>query len=223
MSELPFFEPRQDSRPNDVVWPQVKWPVDDAVVLSGTFVELRPSIVADAPELFAALDHDAVWAHVAGRPVDIAAMEKLIEFKRGDASWAPWTVRLTRDYVGMTAGTVVGTSSFLETFPHEARTEIGSTTYTPAVWGSNVNPECKLLLLTFAFEELKMGRVQLKTDIRNQRSQQAIARLGAQFEGVIRRYQRRQDGTVRDTVLFSIIAEEWPEVQGRLKNRLAAE
>jgi RimJ/RimL family protein N-acetyltransferase len=78
-------------------------------------------------------------------------------------------------------------------------------------------------LLTFAFEELKMGRVQLKTDIRNQRSQQAIARLGAQFEGVIRRYQRRQDGTVRDTALFSIIAEEWPEVQGRLKNRLAAE
>jgi RimJ/RimL family protein N-acetyltransferase len=95
--------------------------------------------------------------------------------------------------------------------------------YSPAVWSSHVNPECKFLLLQFAFERLGMGRVQLKTDIRNVRSQQAIARLGATFEGVLRRYQRRTDDTVRDTVLFSITAEEWPQVRDHLQGRLRAE
>ena len=104
----------------------------------------------------------------------------------------------------------------------DARLEIGWTVYAPAVWGSAVNPWCKLLLLGYAFEELRMGRVQLKTDIRNERSQQAIARLGARFEGVLRRYQRRADGSVRDTVLFSITAEEWPEVRARLSTRLGS-
>jgi RimJ/RimL family protein N-acetyltransferase len=84
-----------------------------------------------------------------------------------------------------------------------------------------VNPETKLLLLTYAFETLGMGRVQLKTDIRNHRSQQAIARLGAEFEGVLRRYQRRGDGTVRDTVMFSITAQDWPRVKAGLIGRLA--
>lgn len=67
-----------------------------------------------------------------------------------------------------------------------------------------------------------MGRVQLKTHIRNERSQRAIAGIGAQFEGVLRRYQRRADGTVRDTVLFLITAEEWPAVRQRLADRLSA-
>jgi len=78
---------------------------------------------------------------------------------------------------------------------------------------------CKLLLMEWAFDR-GFGRVQLKTDIRNERSQQAIARLGATYEGVLRRYQRRQDGSVRDTVLFSVTAEEWPEVRHTLLARL---
>jgi RimJ/RimL family protein N-acetyltransferase len=104
--------------------------------------------------------------------------------------------------------------------PRDARLEIGFTMYSPAVWGTVVNPQTKLLLLGHAFDDLGAGRVQLKTDIRNVRSQQAIARLGATYEGVLRRYQRRADGTVRDTVLFSIIAEEWPSVRSRLEARL---
>ena len=67
-----------------------------------------------------------------------------------------------------------------------------------------------------------MGRVQLKTDIRNHRSQQAIARLGATYEGVLRRYQRRGDGTVRDTVMFSVTAEDWPDVRRGLSDRVSA-
>jgi RimJ/RimL family protein N-acetyltransferase len=102
----------------------------------------------------------------------------------------------------------------------DARLEVGSTAYPPAVWGGVVNPEVKLLLLGHAFEDLGAGRVQLKTDVRNTRSQQAIARLGATYEGTLRRYQRRADGTVRDTVLFSITTEEWPRVRDGLRARL---
>jgi RimJ/RimL family protein N-acetyltransferase len=111
-------------------------------------------------------------------------------------------------------------SSYLEVSPADARLEIGFTAFTPDVWGTAVNPECKLLLLGHAFEDLRCGRVQLKTDIRNVRSQRAIDRLGARHEGVLRRYQRRADGTVRDTVLFSIVAEEWPAVRDGLRARL---
>ncbi|MDA3022322.1 MAG: GNAT family protein [Actinomycetota bacterium] len=91
--------------------------------------------------------------------------------------------------------------------------EIGFTLYAPAVWGTAVNPECKLLLTTWAFEVAGMGRVQFKTDIRNVPSQAAIARIGATKEGVLRRYQRHQDGSVRDTVRYSVLADDWPAVK----------
>ena len=113
---------------------------------------------------------------------------------------------------GLAAGTVIGTSSYLDVSVPDARLEIGSTAYDRRVWGTAVNPEAKLLLLSHAFDALGAGRVQLKTDVRNQRSQRAIARLGARYEATLRRYQRRSDDTVRDTVLFSILAEEWPAV-----------
>jgi N-acetyltransferase len=115
----------------------------------------------------------------------------------------------------------VGTSSYLEVVVGDARLEIGSTAYRPDVWATAVNPDTKLLLLGYAFDELNAGRVQLKTDVRNTRSQRAIARLGARYEGTLRRYQRRADGTVRDTVLFSVLAEDWPRVKQGLLTRLA--
>jgi RimJ/RimL family protein N-acetyltransferase len=122
---------------------------------------------------------------------------------------------------GLAAGSVAGTSSYLDVSVPDARLEIGSTAYDRRVWGTIVNPEAKLLLLAHAFDVLGTGRVQLKTDVRNHRSQQAIARLGARYEATLRRYQRREDGTVRDTVLFSILAEEWPAVRDGLEARLA--
>jgi RimJ/RimL family protein N-acetyltransferase len=221
MTELPRFEPPADGRPDDEAWPQAVWPVATDTVLSGALITLTPTTPADAADLFAALDHDAVWAHVRNRPQDAAAMQTIIETGLADSSWCRWTLRANRDIGGRSAGTVLGSSSYLETVVVDARTEIGFTVYDPAVWATGVNAEAKLLLLHFAFNELNMGRVQLKTDIRNIRSQQAIARLGARYEGVLRRYQRRTDGTVRDTVLFSITAEEWPEVEARLRARVA--
>jgi RimJ/RimL family protein N-acetyltransferase len=118
-------------------------------------------------------------------------------------------------------GSVVGTTSYLDVVPADERLEIGFTVYRPDVWATDVNPACKLLLMEWAFDH-GFGRVQLKTDIRNDRSQAAIARLGAVREGVLRRYQRRQDTTMRDSVMFSVIADEWPRVQQGLLERLGA-
>ena len=137
-----------------------------------------------------------------------------------EAGVHPWLVTLRVRQAGLEAGAVVGISSYLDVSVRDARLEIGGTAYRPDVWASAVNPECKLLLLRYAFEDLGVGRVQLKTDVRNVRSQQAIARLGARYEGTLGRYQRRADATVRDTVLFSILAEDWPAVKAGLVARL---
>lgn len=215
------FEPVADSRPDDRPWPAFVWPLDPQVKLAGRFVELTLFDRArDSESLFAALDHDSVWAHVAGRPGDAAAYGATLASAAEQGRY-PWVVRLVRPLAGLPPGIVVGTSSYLDVSPPDARLEIGSTSYDPRVWGGAVNPEAKLLLLGHAFDELGAGRVQLKTDVRNRRSQQAIARLGARHEGTLRRYQRRSDETVRDTVLFSILSDEWPAVRAGLKERLS--
>jgi RimJ/RimL family protein N-acetyltransferase len=214
------FAPIIDARPADKPWPVMQWPVAEGTTLLGRFVELsKVNPQRDARDLFAAVDHDAVWTHMHGRPADPDDYAGILQ-ESLDAGRLPWVVRLTREQAGVVAGTVVGTSSYLDVSPSDARLEIGSTAYDPRVWASAVNPETKLLLLAHAFEVLGAGRVQLKTDVRNTRSQQAIARLGAQYEGTLRRYQRRADDTVRDTVLFSIVADEWPSVRDGLNARL---
>lgn len=213
--------PIADPRPTDAPWPTMTWPPATDVELSGQTVVLTPVVPArDAGELFTALDADAVWRHLAGRPADADEMACLL--LQGIASGRlPWLVRLVRPVAGLPTGAVAGMSSFLDVSAGDARLEIGSTSYTPPVWGTSVNPETKLLLLGHAFDVLGAGRVQFKTDVRNVRSQRAIARLGARYEGTLRRYQRRADGTVRDTVLFSVPAEEWPVVRDALQVRLA--
>ena len=198
-----------DPRPDDTVWPQAEWPPPHE--LAGEHVTLTQFVPSDAPELFAALDHDACWDHVAGRPSTAQEYAATLAQAPQAGRW-PWIVRRK--------GHVVGTTSYLDVSLADARLEIGSTAYTPSAWASEVNPECKLLLMDWAFDH-GFGRVQLKTDIRNRRSQAAIAKLGATYEGVLRRYQRRQDGTVRDTVMYAVTAEEWPGVRARLLSRLA--
>ena len=118
------------------------------------------------------------------------------------------------------AGGVLGTTSLGDTVLAHARTHFGWTAYTPAVWGTAVNPECKLLLLTHAFEECGFGRVKIQTDAINLRSQAAIAKLGASREGVLRRHMLRPDGTTRDTVVFSVTIEDWPAVRAALRTRV---
>ena len=104
---------------------------------------------------------------------------------------------------------------------HNESIHLGSTLYGSPWWGTLVNPEAKLLLLSHCFDECGYQRVKIQTDLLNTRSQAAIAKLGAQREGVLRQDMRREDGSWRDTVVFSVLQEEWPGVRAALETRLA--
>jgi len=119
-------------------------------------------------------------------------------------------------------GEAVGMTGYLEIRPVHKGLEIGRTWIARSHQGTRVNPESKYLLLRHAFEDLGAVRVQFKTDLNNLHSQRAIEKLGARREGVLRRYQMRSNGFLRDTVVYSILAEEWPEVKAGLEERLAA-
>jgi RimJ/RimL family protein N-acetyltransferase len=110
----------------------------------------------------------------------------------------------------------VGSTRFMDIQPIHKKLEIGTTWLLPDYWGTVVNLECKLLLLTFSFEALQTYRVQLKTDENNIRSRKAIEKIGGRFEGILRNDMVRDNGTKRNSAYFSILAEEWPEVKVRL-------
>jgi N-acetyltransferase len=118
--------------------------------------------------------------------------------------------------------TAIGSTSLFDIRPAERAIEIGYTWLAPASQRTPINTATKLLLLTHCFEDLGAERVQFKTDVRNTDSQRAIERLGAQREGVLRRHLKLPDGVIRDTVFYSILSTEWPEIKTRLAARLKA-
>ncbi len=139
----------------------------------------------------------------------------------GKRARTTYAVRLVDDGALGAAGTLVGTSSLMDADPANERIHLGATLYGSRWWGTAVNPGAKLLLLAHCFDDCGYGRVKIQTDALNTRSQAAILKLGAQREGVLRRHTRREDGTFRDTVVFSILADEWPAVRTALQARLA--
>jgi len=117
-----------------------------------------------------------------------------------------------------TAGsTIIGMSRFFNVSWKDKRLEIGHTWYIPEVWGKVYNKECKLLLLQYAFEHLHLHRVEFRVAHQNIRSQRAVEKIGGIKEGVLRKFTIRNDGSRRDTVVFSIIDDEWPERKERLQ------
>ena len=116
----------------------------------------------------------------------------------------------------------IGTTSFLDLNPTHNSIEIGSTFYSKDFWRSFVNTEAKFLMLSEAFDVRGVERVTLKTDSLNQRSRNAIERIGAKFEGILRHHMRRPDGSWRDSAYFSILREEWPDVKQSLLGKLQA-
>jgi RimJ/RimL family protein N-acetyltransferase len=200
--------------------------------LVGRFVRLDPLTDADLAELFPILEDPGIYASgyvMHRRPTSVADGVALAEERflsgHGQADGAgrgrtAYAIRLVADSRLGAAGTLVGTSALLEaTLVHE-HIHVGSTLYGRRWWGTAVNPEAKLLLLTHCFEDCGYGRVKIQTDALNTRSQAAIARLGAVREGVLRRDMKREDGTFRDTVVFSILWQEWPGVKAALQARL---
>ena len=127
----------------------------------------------------------------------------------------PWAVRETG------SGAIVGTTRYHDIVAAIDRVEIGYTWYAARWQKRHVNTACKLLLLAHAFEALGCAVVGLRTDNFNFASQRAIEALGAKKDGVLRRHQARRDGTVRDSVMYSILATEWPDVKRHLAGRLA--
>ena len=112
---------------------------------------------------------------------------------------------------------IIGSTSFIDIQSKNKKLEIGSTWLHPDYWATIVNVECKLLLLTFAFEKLQAVRVQLKTDENNIRSRKAIEKIGGQFEGILRNDMLRDNNTRRNSAYYSLIEEEWPEKKIKLK------
>jgi N-acetyltransferase len=194
--------------------------------LLGRTVRLDPVQPADAEGLHAVYTDPAVYTQgyiMRPPPSDLAETRARVadDVAAREAGRTAYTVRLAGDGALGAAGTVVGTSSLGDLDLRNERAHLGWTLYGSRWWGSQVNPEAKLLLLGHAFDDCGFGRVKLQTDAVNQRSQAAIAKLGATREGVLRRHTRRADGTFRDTVVFSILRDEWPAVRAGLEQRLS--
>lgn len=191
----------------------------------GRVVRLDVLTEADLPELFPLLSDPAVYAagyvmHRRPETVEDAvalARERFLPAEAPDGRGSSRTAYAIRS---VDDGTLVGTSALLEANLVNESIHLGSTLYGRRWWGTRVNPEAKLLLLAHCFEDCRFGRVKIQTDALNTRSQAAIARLGAHREGVLRHEQRREDGTFRDTVVFSVLADEWPAVKAGLRARL---
>lgn len=191
--------------------------IPDIIVLDGSYVVMAPLELHHIDALYTAGAYDDIWRFMPVKVNTIDDMRRLvvdaIRNKQAGSEY-PFIV------LDKSTGNIIGSTRFLEISPVHKALEIGWTWYTPNAQGTSINPECKLLLLEYAFETLGCIRVQLKTDLRNERSQRAIEKLGAKREGVLRKHRILWDGYIRDSVYYSILDSEWPDIKKRLLKRL---
>ena len=194
--------------------------------LVGRVVRLDVTVPPDAPGLFAVYGDPLCYEQgyaMGVRHESLADTEAVVAsaVAARETGRTQYTVRLVEDSDLGIAGTVVGTSALGDIDTVREHVHLGWTMYGSRWWGTQVNPEAKLLLLTHAFETCGFGRVRIQTDVINARSRAAILKLGAQFEGITRRDVRRPDGSWRDTAVHSILVDEWPAVREGLIARLS--
>ncbi|MFJ2862992.1 GNAT family N-acetyltransferase [Kitasatospora sp. NPDC087314] len=190
------------------------------VTLTGRHVRLEPLGRHHLPDLWATVGPDPdVWRWIPFQPPtteeELGAIldVRLAEVAAGEA------VKFAA--VDFRTGKAVGITGYYAFSEVDELLEIGGTWYARSAWRTAINTESKLLLLTHAYEDLGMGRVFWKTDALNDRSRNAILRLGAQYEGIHRREKLRANGVWRDTAYFSMLADEWPAAKARLTGRLS--
>ncbi len=174
------------------------------------------------PELFAAIGTDPEiyrWLPFP-RPNSLDDFASVLEGFIKDSNSG---IRSAFAVILQSTGLAIGTTSFLDPNPVHNSIEIGSTFYARDYWRSFVNTECKILMLTDAFEVRQVERVTIKTDSLNERSREAILRLGATYEGTLRHHMHRPDGTWRDSAYFSILNSEWPMVKANLVSKLQSQ
>ena len=189
----------------------------DPVTLQGTHVNLTPLAADDTPALAAAAaDGDLwdLWYTSVPAPGDERAYVDAALAMRENLGAMPFTVRDAQ-------GEVVGSTRYFNVDRTNRRLEIGHTWYAKRVQRTALNTEAKLLLLGHAFEKLDAIAVEFRTHFMNHQSRAAIARLGAKQDGILRNHQIGRDGILRDTVVFSIIASEWPAVRANLQLKLS--
>ena len=187
--------------------------IQHPVILEGEKVKLIPLDNAHFNELIAIGRDERIWEFTA---INMAEGDRLLQhlksavLKRTTGEQYPFTV------VDKQTNNIIGSTLFHSIYPEHRKLEIGWTWYDPAYWRTGYNRECKLLLLSYCFDVLKTVRVQFVTDENNLRSRAAITGTGAIFEGILRNERIRWNGAYRNTVMYSIIEEEWPAVKNRL-------
>lgn len=190
--------------------------------LEGRFIRLEPMTRERLPALFEAIAHPIVFAggYGGGPAGHRDTLPAFLEWAETYYDWDGGNVYAVVVSGGPLDGVLVGTTTLTDFETAFEAAHLGWTAYDPRVWGTAVNAEAKLLLLGAAFDH-GFGKVKIQADALNDRSRAAIAGIGATFEGVLRRDRPRADGTWRDTAVFSVLVDEWPEVRSILQRRLA--
>ena len=185
--------------------------------LEGVRVRLLPMERSHAEALFEAGNDPEIWRYL---PLKVEKPEDMARIVDGALKAKATGMEFPFVVYDKELNAIVGSTRLLGIMPAHRNFEIGWTWYHPKVWRTRVNTECKYLLLRWGFEEFRAVRIQLKTDVRNERSNRAIRRLGAVHEGVQRQDRILHDGHIRNANLYSIIDKEWPEVKKRLEGFL---
>lgn len=188
------------------------------VTLRGKFIQLEPLNRQHAAELSVAGAEAEIWKYMLyGEVTDLKRMEAWVEDIIGRAIGGK---ELPFAVLDLASGRIIGATRFLDIRAKDHGVEIGGTWYASDFRQTYVNPEAKYLLMRHAFEILGCVRVQFKTDSRNKRSIAALQKLGAKQEGVFRNHLILEEGVIRDSVFFSVIDKEWPEIKTDLERRL---
>jgi N-acetyltransferase len=189
----------------------------EPVTLKGTHAILEPLSQARHDELVEAVRDGELWKLWYTSVPSPERVRQEIDRRlklQAQGSMLPFAV------VDPRTGTAVGMTTYMNVDAVHRRVEIGSTWYRKRVQRTPLNTECKLMLLTHAFDTLDCIAVEFRTHFFNQQSRRAIERFGAKLDGILRNHQRATDGTLRDTCVYSIIASEWPTVRSHLRFRL---
>lgn len=186
-------------------------------ILTGEFVQLVPLTSAHFEELYLAASDKTLWERI---PTDCSEREnfdKAYHFalsERDKGNQYPFVILHTATQQ------LIGSSRFFEIYPADKKLEIGWTWIITKYWGTEINLECKLLMLAFCFDSLQARRVQFKTDETNIRSRKAIEKLGARFEGVLRKDKIKSNGASRNAAYYSILDDEWEEARQKIRQQI---
>lgn len=192
----------------------------NTIILENDIVQLRPIEFVDVEGILEAASDPKIWTHMSATLLTRAAVLDYTEkaVKEREACQSHKLVIISKE-----TEKIIGSTTFFDISSEHKRLEIGYTWLNPTYWRTNINTNCKYLLLMYCFEQWGMHRVQIKTDHENLRSQKAIERFGATKEGVLRNHMIRKNGTTRHTVMYSVTKEDWPGVKRNFEEKLLAQ